>query len=182
MVTRPPVPVPLTLGEINVVLAGKFADERGGADVGFFFFFGGAAAGRGRRWRALAPASFGSGRGGAGASAERRAFGWRSGGGSAIGFANDADNGVDLNGVAFGNFDFLEDAAGGGGDFGVDLVGGDLEERLVALDLVTGLLQPLGDGSFENRFAHLGHDYVSRHSSLSIRPCSSGGEKNKETL
>src|SRR5262249_18711316 len=44
--------------------------------------------------------------------------------------------------------------------------GGDLKQRFVALDLVTRLLQPFGDGPFEDRFAHLGHDYVGGHEFL----------------
>ena len=44
-------------------------------------------------------------------------------------------------------------------DFGVNLVGGDLEQRLVSLDLIPNLLQPSDDGALGNRFAHLRHDY-----------------------
>ncbi len=57
-------------------------------------------------------------------------------------------------------------AGGGRGDFGVNFVGGDFEQRLVALDFVAGLLEPLGDGSFEDRFPHLGHDDICRHGFL----------------
>ena len=92
----------------------------------------------------------------------------RSGNGGA-GFVDDADNGVDLDGLALLVADLLEDSSGGGGDFGVDLVGGDLEERLVALDSVAGLLEPLGDGAFEDGFAHLGHEYIGRHGVPSAR-------------
>ena len=96
----------------------------GGAAASLASFFGDAGAGRG-------------GLGGRGCRS-----------GSAV--ANYADHSVDLNGVTFGNLDFLKDSAGGRGDFGVDLVGGNLEQGLVALDLFTGFFQPLGDGSFEN--------------------------------
>ena len=146
------------LGEIDVVLAGELADERGGADV---FFFCGERGGL--------PRLYGSGGGGNSWSLRdgsgRRGFGGSGGCGSGA-IADDTDYGVDLDGVALGDFDFLEDAAGGGGDFGVDLVGGDFEQRLVALDFVAGLFEPLGDGAFEDGLAHLGHDYVSRHGSF----------------
>ena len=68
--------------------------------------------------------------------------------------------------VAGLDLDVLQRAGGGRGNFGVNLVGGDFEQRLVALDFFARLLQPLGDGSFENRFPHLGHDYICRHSFL----------------
>ena len=47
-------------------------------------------------------------------------------------------------------------------NLGVDFVGGDFEQRLVALDFIAGLFQPLGDGALEDAFAHLGHDDVDR--------------------
>ena len=50
------------------------------------------------------------------------------------GLANDRDDGVDLDGGAFGKADFGEHAGHGRGNLGVDLVGGDLEERLVFFD------------------------------------------------
>ena len=84
------------------------------------------------------------------------------------GFAIDGDGAdtVFTHGGAFGDFDFLQDAGGGRGDFGVDFVGGDFEQRFVALDFVAGLLQPLGDGALDDGFAHLGHDDVSWHDFL----------------
>ena len=71
--------------------------------------------------------------------------------------ADDGDDGVDRDGLAFGDLDLGEGAGGGRGDLGVDLVGGDLEERLVALDRVADLLEPLGDGALEDGLAHLRH-------------------------
>ena len=44
------------------------------------------------------------------------------------------DDGVDLDGGAFGEFDFGENAGDGGRDFGVDFVGGDFEEGLIFFD------------------------------------------------
>ena len=71
---------------------------------------------------------------------------------------------------AFGDFDVLQDAGGGRGNLGVDLVGGDFEQRFVALNFVAGLLQPLGNSAFDDGFAHLGHDDVSWHDFLPLRP------------
>ena len=42
-------------------------------------------------------------------------------------------------------------------NLGIDLVGGDLDQRLVSLDPVTDLLQPTQDRAFGNRLPHLGH-------------------------
>ena len=82
-------------------------------------------------------------------------------------FVDGADDGVDADGRAFLDFDFAEGAGDGRRDFGVDLVGGDFEERFVTRDGVAGLLEPLGEGAFGDGFAHLGHDYVGRHRSAS---------------
>ena len=68
------------------------------------------------------------------------------------------DDGVDLDGGAFGDLDFSEDSGHGRRNFGIDLVGGDFEERLVFLDVVADFLEPFGDGAFEDGLAHLGHD------------------------
>src|SRR5581483_11442168 len=88
-------------------------------------------------------------------------------GGSAFTIGSNAcDNRVYLDSIALSNLDFLKNARGGRGDLGVNFVGRDLEKRFVALNLVTGLFQLLGNGSFEDRFAHLGHDYVSWHGVL----------------
>ena len=123
--------------EIYIVLAGEFADERGRADVGIFFLVftaGSAGGGCGRRSRSFLFCGCGSG----GSRSRNSGFGGiRSGSATAV--ADHPDNRVDLNGVAFGNLDFLKDSTGGRGDFGVDLVGGNLEQRFIALDLVTGL-------------------------------------------
>ena len=91
--------------------------------------------------------------------------GRRGGGGSAIGVDHSHD-GLDGHRLAFGDFDFLEHASGRRRNFRIHLVGGDFKERLVAVDLVAGLLQPLGDRAFKNAFAHLGHDDVDSHGVL----------------
>ena len=49
------------------------------------------------------------------------------------------------------------------GDLRVHLVGGDLEQRLVAIDGVADLLDPADDGAFGDRLAHLRHDYGCGH-------------------
>ena len=82
---------------------------------------------------------------------------------AAPGFCDGADDGVDLDGGAFLDQDLAHNAGGGGGDFGIDLVGGDFEEGLVAFDGFAGLLEPLGEGAFGDGLAHLGHDYFGRH-------------------
>ena len=56
-----------------------------------------------------------------------------------------------------GNLDLGEHAGDGRGNLGVDLVGRDLEDRLVALNGVADLLQPLGDGALGDGLAHLRH-------------------------
>ena len=95
----------------------------------------------------------------------RRGLGGR-GSSGCVAISDDTDYGVDLHGVAGFDLDLLQGAGRGRGDFGVNLVGGDFKQRLVALNFVAGLLEPLGDGSFEDRFPHLGHDDVSRHGFL----------------
>jgi hypothetical protein len=49
------------------------------------------------------------------------------------------DHAVDRDGLAFLHLDLGEDAGGGDGNLGVDLVGGNLEQRLVAIDCVADL-------------------------------------------
>jgi len=98
----------------------------------------------------------------------RFGFGRRCGG---FAFGGDAgDDGIDGDGVAFLRENLSQRAGGGRGDLGVDFVGGDLEQRLIALDLVADFLQPARHGSFGDRFAHLGHDDISGHSSFLAMP------------
>ena len=51
----------------------------------------------------------------------------------------------------------MSGAGDGRGDLGVDLVGGDLEQRLVDLDLVALGLEPAGDGALGDGLAQRGH-------------------------
>jgi hypothetical protein len=67
---------------------------------------------------------------------------------------------------SFGDFDFAQDAGSGGGNFGIYFIGGDFEQRFIALHFVAGFLQPLGNCAFNDGLAHLGHDDVSRHDFL----------------
>jgi hypothetical protein len=62
--------------------------------------------------------------------------------------------------------DLLERAADRRRDFGVDLVRGELVEGLVLLDRLPLVLQPLRDGAFVDRLAHLGHLDFGRHEAV----------------
>ena len=62
--------------------------------------------------------------------------------------------------LAFGDEDLLDDAGAGARHLGVDLVRRDLEQRLVGLDRLAFLLQPLEDRPLGDGDAHLGHDDV----------------------
>ncbi len=93
----------------------------------------GPAAGRSRRGCPGCGGSIDSGgRGGIGLQGQRRSRPWRNAArGSA--FLDGADDGVDLDGRAFADLDLFQRTGGGRWNFGVDLVGRDLEQRLVAL-------------------------------------------------
>jgi len=154
------------------VFLGEAANQRRRVDA-----FGGAGKGRSSR-SGNSSRGGGSGRFGSGGSLNRRwrrygfgrsrcrSRGGRGGGTRAV---DHGDNGLDGNGLAFGNFDFFEHAGGGRRNFRVHLVGGDFKERLVALDLVAGLLEPFGDGAFKDAFAHLGHDDINCHGIALLR-------------
>ena len=72
--------------------------------------------------------------------------------------ADHGDNGVDLHGLAFLDQNVLNHTRSRRWNFGVDFVGGNFEQRLVTLNLVTLLLEPLRNRAFKNTFPHLGHD------------------------
>ena len=93
------------------------------------------------------------GRGGAAAQGPRRVGRVRDDGQ----LATDQDDGV-LRGDDAG-----EDAGRGARDLGVDLVGGDLEQRLVGLHGVAFRLEPPGDRAFGDALAQLGHRDGDRH-------------------
>ena len=77
-----------------------------------------------------------------------------------------ADDRVDRHRLALVDLDLEKRPRDRGGDLGVDLVGRDLEDRLVALDRVADFLEPLGDGALGDGLAHLGHDDRRRHGIL----------------
>jgi hypothetical protein len=77
--------------------------------------------------------------------------------------SDDTDNGVDLNGRAGLDFNFLQYTFGGRRNFSIDLVGGNFEQGFVALYFLAWLLEPFGDSAFKDGLAHLRHDYVSWH-------------------
>jgi hypothetical protein len=76
------------------------------------------------------------------------------------------DNSLNGNGLAFFDADFLEHTGRRRGYLSVDFIGRNLEKRFIAIDGIARLFQPLGNGSFEDAFAHLGHDYFDGHSPL----------------
>src|ERR687897_700072 len=64
---------------------------------------------------------------------------------------------TDVDGVALLHEDLRQHAAHGRRHFGVDLVGGHLEERLVLCVLLADLLEPLGDRALGDRLTELRH-------------------------
>jgi hypothetical protein len=69
-------------------------------------------------------------------------------------------NRLNRDGRSFGDDDLGEDAGDRRWDLGVHLVGGNLENRFVALHFIAHFLEPARHRAFGNRLAHLGHDYV----------------------
>ncbi len=84
-------------------------------------------------------------------------FGRRTGGG--IGF-DPGHHGLDRDRLTLLHQNLRQHPRVGSRDLGIDLVGRDLEDRLVPLDRVSHLLDPARQRPFGNRLAHLGHDYV----------------------
>jgi len=74
-----------------------------------------------------------------------------------IGIADRAQVAADLDGVVLVRNDLGEHARGGRGDFGIDLVGGDLEQGLIDLDGVAFILEPLDEGSLSHGVAQFRH-------------------------
>ncbi len=96
------------------------------------------------------------------------------GGGSSSASADDGDDRVDADRRAFGDLDLGERAGDRRGNLGVNLVGRDFEDGLVALNGVADLLEPLGDGALGDGLAHL------RHHDLGAGACSgaTGGSES----
>ncbi len=77
--------------------------------------------------------------------------------------------------LALGDEDLQQDAAGRSGDFGVDLVGVDLEQRLELSHGLAGALEPARHRPFDHRLAQLRHDHIRWHAFLFPLPLSGGG-------
>jgi hypothetical protein len=89
-------------------------------------------------------------------------------------FVDARHHGVDAYRLAFFHQHLGQRSGGGRRDLGIDFIGGDFEQRFVALHTLAGLLEPLGERAFDNAFAHLGHHYVGHVSVLSFG-CEDGG-------
>src|SRR5699024_11092283 len=92
-----------------------------------------------------------------------------------VAVADDGEGGADVDGLGLLGHDLLQGAGDGGGDLGVDLVGGDLEEGLVDLDGVALLLEPLGDGALGDGFAEFGHRHVGAATAAATSGVTAGG-------
>src|SRR5262249_58790701 len=75
------------------------------------------------------------------------------------GVVDDRELGADGDRLVLRDRDPAQNARSRGGDFGVHLVGGYLEQRLVRLDALALLLEPARDGALGDAFAKLGHGY-----------------------
>ena len=166
-------------GEVHAVLGGQLADQGGhvgglvvvaagrsrGAPLrGGAGFSGAAACGAGRGWAwAARPARsgcFGAGSLGRGllgrAARPGPARPAAPAAGGRLARADDGELGTDLDGLVLRDLDLEQRARDRGGDLGVDLVGGDLEQRLVDGDGVADLLEPAGHGALGDRLAQRG--------------------------
>ena len=125
-----------------------------------------------RGWRCVAePLGLrrsGSGRRSAGGRRRRRGRLrlWRLGRGA--GLADDRDDAVDRNGFALFGPDFGDDAGHGRRNLRIDLVGRNLEQRLITFDRVADLLDPAHDRAFRDRLAHLRHHDIGSHRTASF--------------
>ena len=152
--------------QVELVLAGQLGHHR--RDKAQVALRGGRAPEPWRRGRAFCRAVPAGSRGGA---AGRRGVAVAvavaaSGGQRLTGLADDGQQRAGLDGGALGHVDLQQGAAGRRGDFGVHLVGVHFHDRVVLLHGVALVLEPLADGAFDDRFAELGHDYVSGHACL----------------
>src|SRR5581483_2410879 len=84
---------------------------------------------------------------------------WRGRGGGSFA-AQACKHGADRDGLAFLHEDLRDDSGCGRRHLRVDLVGRDLEQRLVGFDLIADLLQPPRDRPLGDAHAHLRHDDV----------------------
>jgi hypothetical protein len=70
---------------------------------------------------------------------------------SRCGVTDDGQVGADRHGLVLGHKDLLQDSRNRRGDLGVDLVGRDLQQRLVDGHCVANVLEPAGHGAFGDR-------------------------------
>ena len=92
----------------------------------------------------------------------------RFGGGSRRAFIDLPEQRADRDGFAILGDDVAERACGRGRDFDGDLVGLELDQRLIDRDGVAGLLEPTADGGFghgfaERRHANFSHDFFLKY-------------------
>ena len=165
----------LDLVEVDVVLLGDALDDRRVAARRA----GAARRGGSRRRRGPRRRVRGGAGGGLGGGREPRAARRRWRGRRAVGSRSAARRGragrdarerhADVDRRADLHEDLDEPAGGRRRDLGVDLVGRDLGDRLVGVDLVAGLLVPLDDGALGDGHPHLGHRHVDERPGLSTR-------------
>jgi hypothetical protein len=67
------------------------------------------------------------------------------------------EHAADLDGLVLGHQQIEQGPGDRGRDLGVDLVGGDLEQRFVDGDGVADLLEPTGHRAFGDAFPEFGH-------------------------
>ena len=106
----------------------------------------------------------------AGAADDGRLISARARAATASGASITASTWLTADRLAFLRQNLHDDAGRRRGNLGVHLVGRDLQQRLVAVDLVADLLHPADDGALGDRFAHLGHHDIGGHvRALSLR-------------
>ena len=72
--------------------------------------------------------------------------------------SNHCKDSANLNGLIFRYANFCEEAGSGSRNFGVHLIGRNLNQRFIGFNCVANRLQPSGDGSFCYRFAERRHN------------------------
>src|SRR5688572_7176441 len=85
---------------------------------------------------------------------------WSSAGASAV---EHGHRFIHLNGVAFVKQNLRQGSGRRRRDFRIDFVRRDFKQRLISLDAIANLLQPLGYCSFRNGFTHLRHYHFCCH-------------------
>ena len=148
----------LHLAGVDAVLGGDPRHHRGDerlAVLGRLLHRNGARAG------AAATGSGATGSGaGAGCGRPARAAAGSGGAAAAAAPADPRERRADLDRLALLDEDLRQRARCGARHLGVDLVGRDLEQRLVRLDVLALLLQPAGDRPLGDGHAHLRHHDV----------------------